>query len=102
MPTGVDATALFRRAAQAGISLAPGRIFTLHEQYHNCFRLSYGLPFNEEVEAGLIRLAGLIREAIALAQPPNQDGRPYPLSIRKPGLAADSPTPPPHESIEMV
>ncbi|MBJ6110327.1 PLP-dependent aminotransferase family protein [Hymenobacter sp. BT523] len=70
LPAQVSATALFRRAAQAGISLAPGRMFTLHEQYHNCFRLSYGLPFSEEVEAGLIRLAGLVREAIALAQPP--------------------------------
>ncbi|MBD2767424.1 PLP-dependent aminotransferase family protein [Hymenobacter sp. BT664] len=67
LPAHVNTTDLFRRAAAAGISLAPGRMFTLHEQYQNCFRLSYGLPFSEAVEAGLVRLAGLVRDAIGPA-----------------------------------
>jgi len=70
LPAHVDATALLRRAAAAGISLAPGRMFTLHEQYRNCFRLSYGLPFSEEVEAGLTRLGELVREAVGTAGQP--------------------------------
>ncbi|PJJ59483.1 aminotransferase-like domain-containing protein [Hymenobacter chitinivorans] len=71
LPAAVSATALFRRAAAEGLSIAPGRMFTLHEQYHNCFRLSYGLPLTAEVEAGLRRLGALVREALAQAgQPP--------------------------------
>lgn len=70
LPAGVDVTALFRRAAAEGISLAPGRMFTLHEQYHNCFRLSYALPFTPEVAAGLVHLGRLVAEAVAAAEQP--------------------------------
>jgi DNA-binding transcriptional MocR family regulator len=70
LPAPLDATELFRRAAQAGISIAPGRMFTLHEQYQNCFRLSYSLPFTPAVEAGLARLGQLVREALDSAAHP--------------------------------
>lgn len=35
------------------ISIMPGNIFTLQPKYMHCMRLSYGLPYTEQVEAGL-------------------------------------------------
>ena len=38
------------------ISIAPGRVFTLQDQYLNCMRLSFGLDWNEHVEKALTRI----------------------------------------------
>lgn len=39
------------------ISIAPGRMFTLQNQYNNCLKLNYGLVWNEQVE-GALKLLG--------------------------------------------
>jgi DNA-binding transcriptional MocR family regulator len=57
LPGEVDTYALHRRAMRHGISLAPGRMFTLQDQYRNCLRLSYGLPWSDGVE-GALKLLG--------------------------------------------
>lgn len=36
----IDTTELYYKAMQHKISIAPGRMFTLHDQYRNCMRLS--------------------------------------------------------------
>ena len=42
MPEGVDALALHRRALAAGISLAPGPIFSARRGFRHCIRLNAG------------------------------------------------------------
>jgi DNA-binding transcriptional MocR family regulator len=55
----INTTELFERAIKRKISISPGRIFTLHDQYENCMRLSIGLPWSEEVEQKLKTLGKL-------------------------------------------
>ncbi len=51
---------LFNRALQHNIAIVPGKIFTLQNQFNNCMRLSYGLPWSERIENKLKQLASLI------------------------------------------
>jgi len=64
MPESVDAVRLFDDAIDAGISIAPGRIFSPCNRYANFVRLSNGHPWNEQIEDA-IRWLG--REATARA-----------------------------------
>jgi DNA-binding transcriptional MocR family regulator len=50
MPTGVDAVQMFDSAIEAGISVAPGRIFSPGSRYANCLRLSHGHPWSTRIE----------------------------------------------------
>jgi len=56
-----DTAELFDRAIRQKISIAPGRMFTLQDQFNNCMRLSIGLPFSEEVQRKLKQLGRLVR-----------------------------------------
>jgi DNA-binding transcriptional MocR family regulator len=56
----VDTYQLFKIAIKDGTSIAPGRMFTLKNQFHNCMRLCFGLPWNEKIEESLIRLGEII------------------------------------------
>lgn len=57
----VNTTELFDRAIRQKISIAPGRMFTLQDQFENCMRISIGLPFSEEVRHKLKQLGKLVR-----------------------------------------
>ncbi len=50
MPESVDAVQLFDDAIAAGISIAPGRIFSPCNRYGHFLRLSNGHPWNERIE----------------------------------------------------
>ncbi len=50
LPKNVDAEKLFDDAIGAGISIAPGHIFSPCARYTNFIRLSYGHPWGEETE----------------------------------------------------
>ncbi|HWK05769.1 MAG TPA: PLP-dependent aminotransferase family protein [Puia sp.] len=56
----VNTTELFDRAIKQKISIAPGRMFTLQNQFENCMRLSIGLPWSEEVQHKLKLLGRLV------------------------------------------
>lgn len=60
----IDTAKLYRRAMRDGISIAPGRMFTLQEQYRNCMRLSYGQRWRPFVEERLIRLGAIVKEML--------------------------------------
>jgi len=62
MNTGFDSYEFYKEAMRYGISIAPGRMFTLQEQYHHCLRLSYGISWNPGVEAALKQLGRIARE----------------------------------------
>jgi len=57
----VDTTLLYELALKKQISIAPGRMFTLQDQYRNCMRLCTGLPWTSELEQKLKQLGRMAR-----------------------------------------
>ncbi|MPR36239.1 aminotransferase-like domain-containing protein [Salmonirosea aquatica] len=64
LPRHVDALELYGKALSHKISFAPGRIFTLQNQYGHCLRLNYGLLWNDELEGTLRRLGELAKAEV--------------------------------------
>lgn len=60
----IDTEKLYYRAMQQKISIAPGRMFTLQDQYRNCMRLSYGQCWSPVIEERLITLSKIIKESL--------------------------------------
>ncbi len=60
----IDTAKLYDLAMSKGISIAPGRMFTLQNQYHNCMRLSYGQLWNDRIEQSLHTLGILAKSLI--------------------------------------
>lgn len=58
----INTAKLYDVAMAQGISIAPGRMFTLQDQFHHCMRLSFGLDWNERLEQKLFVLGNLVRE----------------------------------------
>lgn len=56
-----DTVELFEKALENNISIAPGRLFTLHNHFNNFMRLSYALPWTNQLEKDLIKLSKLIK-----------------------------------------
>jgi DNA-binding transcriptional MocR family regulator len=61
LPEGVDALALYARAVAAGITLAPGPLFSAKQRYRNCIRLNAG-TWNERTAGAVAVLGRLVRE----------------------------------------
>lgn len=59
----IDTTELYHKAMKKNISIAPGRMFTLQNQYNNCMRLSYGQRWNPVIEERLNLLGSIIKES---------------------------------------
>jgi DNA-binding transcriptional MocR family regulator len=55
-----DAIELYNKAIVKKISITPGRMYTLQNQYNSCFKLSYGMHWNEKVENSLKILGELV------------------------------------------
>ncbi len=55
-----DALELYNKAIANKISITPGRMYTLQNQYNNCFKLSYGMLWTEKIEAALKLLGKLV------------------------------------------
>jgi DNA-binding transcriptional MocR family regulator len=67
LPPDRDALALQRQAAQRGISIAPGPIFSAHRGHGHCLRLNYGHALDARVDAALKVLGELSAARSALA-----------------------------------
>ena len=57
-----DTLQLFEKALQSGVSIAPGKMFTLQNQFGNCLRLNYGMVWNPETERALQIIGGIAKE----------------------------------------
>ena len=57
----IDTMELYERAIKKGISIAPGRMFTLQKQFDNCMRLSYGLKWSDQLDDTLKTLGKLVK-----------------------------------------
>ena len=53
----LNVRALFIKARNAGIGIAPGHIFATDNRYDHCFRLNAGFGWNSEVENAIKLLA---------------------------------------------
>lgn len=62
LDNGINTLELYERAIQKKISIAPGKMFTLKDQFHNCFRLNYGLCWNDKTAQALKTLGKLVYE----------------------------------------
>jgi len=58
---GADTAKLYDLAIEHHISIAPGRMFTLQNQFENCMRLCTGLPWSPLIEARLKKLGDLAK-----------------------------------------
>jgi DNA-binding transcriptional MocR family regulator len=60
----IDTRKLYDLAIKQGISIAPGRMFTLQDQFENCMRLCFGLPWSAEI-AFKLKVLGNLAKMIA-------------------------------------
>jgi DNA-binding transcriptional MocR family regulator len=57
----IDTAQLYELAMKQGTSIAPGRMFTLQNQFEHCMRLCIGLPWTGELELKLKKLGHLAK-----------------------------------------
>jgi DNA-binding transcriptional MocR family regulator len=58
----VNAFKLRTEAMKHNISIVPGKIFSAGNNYSNCIRISFGKPWNDDIDYGLMILGKLIRK----------------------------------------
>ncbi|WP_300603673.1 PLP-dependent aminotransferase family protein [Niabella sp.] len=60
-PRAIDTGELYNYALKKRISISPGRMFTLQDQFHNCMRLCIGLPWTDDLGLKLKQLGTLAK-----------------------------------------
>ncbi|SFD45762.1 DNA-binding transcriptional regulator, MocR family, contains an aminotransferase domain [Thiohalospira halophila DSM 15071] len=65
LPEAVDALALYRRALEEGISVAPGPMFSPTGKFRNHLRLNCAQPWDARLERALARLGEVVRGMVA-------------------------------------
>lgn len=60
-PREIDTVKLYNYALKKRISIAPGRMFTLQNQFQNCMRLCIALPWTEDIKLKLRQLGSLAK-----------------------------------------
>jgi DNA-binding transcriptional MocR family regulator len=56
----IDTAEFYHLAMKHNISIAPGRIFSFQNQFSNCMRLSFGLPWTNELRQSIQTLGKLV------------------------------------------
>ena len=64
LPANNDSAELFYAALDKGISIAPGSIFSASNKFKRYIRISYGLPWSNELEDAVRTLATLCKSEI--------------------------------------
>ncbi len=65
LPKHIDALPIYREALKGNISIAPGKMFSLTEQYDHCIRLNASFELNDKYVHALNLLANIIRDHLA-------------------------------------
>jgi DNA-binding transcriptional MocR family regulator len=65
LPQGIDSEKLFDEAIAAGISIAPGLIFSPCDRYRNFIRLSFGHPWTDEIEESVKWLGDKVASSLS-------------------------------------
>lgn len=58
----IDAMQVYQEALRLNITIAPGKLFSVTEQYDHCFRLNASFELNEARRNQLRKLAHFIKE----------------------------------------
>jgi len=58
----INAFKLRTEAMKHNISVVPGKIFSASSNYGNCIRISFGKPWNDDADYGLMMLGKMIRK----------------------------------------
>jgi DNA-binding transcriptional MocR family regulator len=69
LPRCVDSMALFYRALEAGIAIAPGPFFSPEGGFPNFIRINCGYPWSSRIERGVQTLGQLVREQCSGSRP---------------------------------
>jgi len=64
MPVGCDAIELFQKSVEVGTSITPGMLFSATGKYKRCARISYGLPWDSQVEKAIEKLGAFANEML--------------------------------------
>jgi DNA-binding transcriptional MocR family regulator len=64
LPPGCDAIELFQKSVEVGTSITPGMLFSATGKYKRCARVSYGLPWGDDVEAAIEQLGAFAKEIV--------------------------------------
>lgn len=64
MNSKVNAFKLYQAALKYNISIAPGQIFSTDGRFSNCIRISFGMPFNKEIDQCLKILGTLVKDMV--------------------------------------
>jgi DNA-binding transcriptional MocR family regulator len=56
----IDAFELYEQALNYNISISPGQIFSTDSRFTNFIRISFGIPYNDEIEQSLKTLGRLV------------------------------------------
>jgi len=64
MPRKVDSIELFKHARAAGISIAPGPLFSPNGGFRNFIRINCGYPWNAQMERSVGILGHLVRRLL--------------------------------------
>jgi len=62
LPKKVNASKLRLEAMKHHISVVPGKIFSVRCNYNNFIRISYGKPWNEDMDYGLMMLGKIVKK----------------------------------------
>ena len=64
LPNNKDAKELFYQAIEENISIIPGDVFSPSNRYKSCIRISYGIPWNDNIVLALEKLNEMCRNTI--------------------------------------
>ncbi|HEX4265201.1 MAG TPA: PLP-dependent aminotransferase family protein [Verrucomicrobiae bacterium] len=65
LPKSVDAFKLSKQAREAGISIAPGPLFSAADDFQNFIRVNCGYPWNPAMERAVRTLGQLVRKQLS-------------------------------------
>jgi DNA-binding transcriptional MocR family regulator len=60
LPSDLNTSELYDILITHNISIAPGRMFTLQDQYQNCMRLSFGMVWSECIEKAVEKIGEVL------------------------------------------
>jgi DNA-binding transcriptional MocR family regulator len=77
LPKRIDSMRLYGLAMESGITIGPGRMFSLSDRYESFIRLNYSYAWSPEIEAAVVTLGKLAaRCAPTIARPRERDAVP--------------------------
>ncbi|MFT4929037.1 MAG: DNA-binding transcriptional MocR family regulator [Phenylobacterium sp.] len=65
LPEGYSSEVLWQKVIDAKLSIAPGTMFSMEQQYDCFFRITFALPWNNKMQKGISRLGEVIAQYIS-------------------------------------